>query len=158
MSISYLLSELLRLLRVLSGSHNQFRLHSGCLLPLNVKARQTFEGSSDTNYSKKKHKTHCFNGLKRGPQLYLYLSVCACTNLLFYFSLDIISACSQVFSQPIISKAKPELLKTHFLPLMDKLKKVSSTFFLKRCSDGRCIRKVPLKENSHRWPTHRQYL
>ncbi|XP_068041080.1 ryanodine receptor 2 isoform X4 [Anomalospiza imberbis] len=28
-----------------------------------------------------------------------------------------------VFSQPIISKAKPELLKTHFLPLMDKLKK-----------------------------------
>lgn len=30
-----------------------------------------------------------------------------------------------VFSQPIISKAKPQLLKTHFLPLMDKLKKVS---------------------------------
>ncbi|NXX75670.1 RYR2 protein, partial [Urocolius indicus] len=28
-----------------------------------------------------------------------------------------------VFSQPIISKAKPHLLKTHFLPLMDKLKK-----------------------------------
>uniref|UniRef100_A0A8C4VFX4 Ryanodine receptor 2 n=1 Tax=Falco tinnunculus TaxID=100819 RepID=A0A8C4VFX4_FALTI len=28
-----------------------------------------------------------------------------------------------VFSQPIISKAKPQLLKTHFLPLMDKLKK-----------------------------------
>ncbi|XP_013930319.1 PREDICTED: ryanodine receptor 2-like [Thamnophis sirtalis] len=28
-----------------------------------------------------------------------------------------------VFSQPIISKVKPELLKTHFLPLMEKLKK-----------------------------------
>nr|XP_014340342.1 PREDICTED: ryanodine receptor 2 [Latimeria chalumnae] len=28
-----------------------------------------------------------------------------------------------VFSQPIISKAKPQLLKTHFLPLMEKLKK-----------------------------------
>ncbi|XP_063077897.1 ryanodine receptor 2 [Engraulis encrasicolus] len=28
-----------------------------------------------------------------------------------------------VFSQPIISKAKPGLLKTHFLPLMEKLKK-----------------------------------
>uniref|UniRef100_A0A663N3J0 Ryanodine receptor 2 n=1 Tax=Athene cunicularia TaxID=194338 RepID=A0A663N3J0_ATHCN len=28
-----------------------------------------------------------------------------------------------MFSQPIISKAKPQLLKTHFLPLMDKLKK-----------------------------------
>ncbi|EMP27125.1 Ryanodine receptor 2 [Chelonia mydas] len=28
-----------------------------------------------------------------------------------------------VFSQPIISKVKPQLLKTHFLPLMDKLKK-----------------------------------
>lgn len=27
-----------------------------------------------------------------------------------------------MFSQPIISKAKPQLLKTHFLPLMDKLK------------------------------------
>uniref|UniRef100_A0A8C3ARP2 Ryanodine receptor 2 n=1 Tax=Cyclopterus lumpus TaxID=8103 RepID=A0A8C3ARP2_CYCLU len=30
-----------------------------------------------------------------------------------------------VFSQPIISKAKAQLLKTHFLPLMEKLKKVS---------------------------------
>lgn len=30
-----------------------------------------------------------------------------------------------VFSQPIISKAKPQLLRTHFLPLMEKLKKVS---------------------------------
>uniref|UniRef100_A0A8C3CVW0 Ryanodine receptor 2 n=1 Tax=Cairina moschata TaxID=8855 RepID=A0A8C3CVW0_CAIMO len=29
----------------------------------------------------------------------------------------------KMFSQPIISKAKPQLLKTHFLPLMDKLKK-----------------------------------
>ncbi|KAG5262307.1 hypothetical protein AALO_G00273740 [Alosa alosa] len=28
-----------------------------------------------------------------------------------------------VFSQPIISKAKPQLLKSHFLPLMEKLKK-----------------------------------
>uniref|UniRef100_A0A452IT39 Uncharacterized protein n=1 Tax=Gopherus agassizii TaxID=38772 RepID=A0A452IT39_9SAUR len=28
-----------------------------------------------------------------------------------------------VFSQPIIIKVKPQLLKTHFLPLMDKLKK-----------------------------------
>lgn len=28
-----------------------------------------------------------------------------------------------VFSQPIISKVKAELLKTHFLPLMEKLKK-----------------------------------
>ncbi|XP_056888735.1 ryanodine receptor 2 isoform X2 [Takifugu flavidus] len=28
-----------------------------------------------------------------------------------------------VFSQPIISKSKPQLLKTHFLPLMEKLKK-----------------------------------
>ncbi|XP_053238580.1 ryanodine receptor 2 isoform X2 [Podarcis raffonei] len=28
-----------------------------------------------------------------------------------------------VFSQPIISKVKPQLLKTHFLPLMEKLKK-----------------------------------
>ncbi|KAJ6664647.1 hypothetical protein lerEdw1_006220 [Lerista edwardsae] len=28
-----------------------------------------------------------------------------------------------VFSQPIISKVKPHLLKTHFLPLMEKLKK-----------------------------------
>uniref|UniRef100_A0AAQ4PR39 Ryanodine receptor 2 n=1 Tax=Gasterosteus aculeatus aculeatus TaxID=481459 RepID=A0AAQ4PR39_GASAC len=30
-----------------------------------------------------------------------------------------------VFSQPIISKAKTQLLKTHFLPLMEKLKKVT---------------------------------
>uniref|UniRef100_A0A8C3ASD1 Ryanodine receptor 2 n=1 Tax=Cyclopterus lumpus TaxID=8103 RepID=A0A8C3ASD1_CYCLU len=30
-----------------------------------------------------------------------------------------------VFSQPIISKAKAQLLKTHFLPLMEKLKKVT---------------------------------
>lgn len=28
-----------------------------------------------------------------------------------------------VFSQPIINKVKPQLLKTHFLPLMEKLKK-----------------------------------
>ncbi|XP_028826293.1 ryanodine receptor 2 isoform X5 [Denticeps clupeoides] len=32
-----------------------------------------------------------------------------------------------VFSQPIISKAKPQLLKTHFLPLMEKLKKKAAT-------------------------------
>ncbi|XP_072311661.1 ryanodine receptor 2 [Eucyclogobius newberryi] len=35
-----------------------------------------------------------------------------------------------VFSQPIISKAQPELLKTHFLPLMDKLKKKASVVLL----------------------------
>ena len=29
-----------------------------------------------------------------------------------------------VFSQPIINKVKPQLLKTHFLPLMEKLKKM----------------------------------
>lgn len=34
-----------------------------------------------------------------------------------------------VFSQPIISKSKPQLLKTHFLPLMEKLKKVSTFIF-----------------------------
>lgn len=34
-----------------------------------------------------------------------------------------------VFSQPIISKAKPQLLRTHFLPLMEKLKKVSFFFY-----------------------------
>lgn len=39
--------------------------------------------------------------------------------------------CPQVFSQPIISKAQPQLLKTHFLPLMDKLKKVSVSRFCK---------------------------
>ncbi|XP_030630748.1 ryanodine receptor 2 [Chanos chanos] len=32
-----------------------------------------------------------------------------------------------VFSQPIISKAQPQLLKTHFLPLMEKLKKKAAT-------------------------------
>ncbi|XP_037829496.1 ryanodine receptor 2 [Kryptolebias marmoratus] len=35
-----------------------------------------------------------------------------------------------VFSQPIISKAKPELLKTHFLPLMDKLKKKAAVVLM----------------------------
>ncbi|MFT7807285.1 ryanodine receptor 2 isoform X1 [Arapaima gigas] len=35
-----------------------------------------------------------------------------------------------VFSQPIISKAKPQLLKTHFLPLMEKLKKKAATVLL----------------------------
>uniref|UniRef100_A0A4W6FE05 Ryanodine receptor 2 n=1 Tax=Lates calcarifer TaxID=8187 RepID=A0A4W6FE05_LATCA len=35
-----------------------------------------------------------------------------------------------VFSQPIISKAKPELLKTHFLPLMEKLKKVTAVVLM----------------------------
>ena len=39
------------------------------------------------------------------------------------FSYHLCSA--SVFSQPIISKAKPQLLKTHFLPLMEKLKNVS---------------------------------
>uniref|UniRef100_A0A2I3SYJ4 Ryanodine receptor 2 n=1 Tax=Pan troglodytes TaxID=9598 RepID=A0A2I3SYJ4_PANTR len=32
-----------------------------------------------------------------------------------------------VFSQPIINKVKPQLLKTHFLPLMEKLKKKAAT-------------------------------
>ncbi|KAI1240808.1 hypothetical protein IHE44_0009251 [Lamprotornis superbus] len=36
---------------------------------------------------------------------------------------EIVELAESVFSQPIISKAKPQLLKTHFLPLMDKLKK-----------------------------------
>ena len=31
-----------------------------------------------------------------------------------------------VFSQPIINKVKPQLLKTHFLPLMEKLKKMAA--------------------------------
>ncbi|TSL04189.1 Ryanodine receptor 2 [Bagarius yarrelli] len=35
-----------------------------------------------------------------------------------------------VFSQPIISKAQPQLLKTHFLPLMEKLKKKAATVLL----------------------------
>ncbi|MBN3288490.1 RYR2 protein, partial [Polyodon spathula] len=35
-----------------------------------------------------------------------------------------------VFSQPIIGKAKPQLLKTHFLPLMEKLKKKAATVLL----------------------------
>uniref|UniRef100_A0A8D0DC73 Ryanodine receptor 2 n=1 Tax=Sander lucioperca TaxID=283035 RepID=A0A8D0DC73_SANLU len=35
-----------------------------------------------------------------------------------------------VFSQPIISKAKPQLLKTHFLPLMDKLKKKAAVVLM----------------------------
>ncbi|XP_064176622.1 ryanodine receptor 2 isoform X3 [Anguilla rostrata] len=35
-----------------------------------------------------------------------------------------------VFSQPIISKAKAQLLKTHFLPLMEKLKKKAATVLL----------------------------
>lgn len=36
----------------------------------------------------------------------------------------------KVFSQPIISKAKAQLLKTHFLPLMEKLKKVCLVILL----------------------------
>lgn len=28
-----------------------------------------------------------------------------------------------VFSQPIVSRAKPEMLKSHFIPTMEKLKK-----------------------------------
>ncbi|XP_041105563.1 ryanodine receptor 2-like [Polyodon spathula] len=35
-----------------------------------------------------------------------------------------------VFSQPIIGKAKPQLLKTHFLPLMEKLKKKAAMVLL----------------------------
>ncbi|XP_076856683.1 ryanodine receptor 2 isoform X3 [Brachyhypopomus gauderio] len=35
-----------------------------------------------------------------------------------------------VYSQPIISKARPQLLKTHFLPLMEKLKKKAATVVL----------------------------
>uniref|UniRef100_A0A8D3BQL3 Ryanodine receptor 2 n=1 Tax=Scophthalmus maximus TaxID=52904 RepID=A0A8D3BQL3_SCOMX len=35
-----------------------------------------------------------------------------------------------VFSQPIISKAKAQLLKTHFLPLMEKLKKKAAVVLL----------------------------
>ncbi|XP_039594621.1 ryanodine receptor 2 isoform X2 [Polypterus senegalus] len=35
-----------------------------------------------------------------------------------------------VFSQPIISKAQPQLLKTHFLPLMEKLKKKAATVLI----------------------------
>uniref|UniRef100_A0A3P9BDB2 Ryanodine receptor 2 n=1 Tax=Maylandia zebra TaxID=106582 RepID=A0A3P9BDB2_9CICH len=34
------------------------------------------------------------------------------------------------FSQPIISKAKPQLLKTHFLPLMEKLKKKAAVVLM----------------------------
>uniref|UniRef100_A0AAX7UUJ1 Ryanodine receptor 2 n=1 Tax=Astatotilapia calliptera TaxID=8154 RepID=A0AAX7UUJ1_ASTCA len=37
---------------------------------------------------------------------------------------------SLVFSQPIISKAKPQLLKTHFLPLMEKLKKKAAVVLM----------------------------
>ncbi|KAF7205127.1 transcript variant X1, partial [Nothobranchius furzeri] len=35
-----------------------------------------------------------------------------------------------VFSQPIINKAKAQLLKTHFLPLMDKLKKKAAVVLM----------------------------
>lgn len=31
--------------------------------------------------------------------------------------------CFAVFSQPIVSRAKPEMLKSHFIPTMEKLKK-----------------------------------
>lgn len=31
-----------------------------------------------------------------------------------------------VFSQPIVSRAKPEMLKSHFIPTMEKLKKRTS--------------------------------
>ena len=33
------------------------------------------------------------------------------------------AAVPAVFAQPIVSKAKPELLRTHFIPTMEKLKK-----------------------------------
>lgn len=33
---------------------------------------------------------------------------------------------SSVFSQPIVSRAKPEMLKSHFIPTMEKLKKRTS--------------------------------
>lgn len=48
-------------------------------------------------------------------------------------SLNLTSVPASVFSQPIISKAKPQLLKTHFLPLMDKLKKVSTALYIMFC-------------------------
>ena len=31
--------------------------------------------------------------------------------------------CPPVFAQPIVSRAKPEMLKSHFIPTMEKLKK-----------------------------------
>uniref|UniRef100_A0A8C3L8U0 Ryanodine receptor 2 n=1 Tax=Chrysolophus pictus TaxID=9089 RepID=A0A8C3L8U0_CHRPC len=46
-----------------------------------------------------------------------------CCTALTSEHMNTLQAEKQVFSQPIISKAKPQLLKTHFLPLMDKLKK-----------------------------------
>ncbi|PWA14116.1 hypothetical protein CCH79_00016700 [Gambusia affinis] len=45
-----------------------------------------------------------------------------------------------VFSQPIISKAKAQLLQTHFLPLMDKLKKVHLFFTLLFCALVMCYK------------------
>lgn len=33
--------------------------------------------------------------------------------------------CCSVFAQPIVSRAKPEMLKSHFIPTMEKLKKRS---------------------------------
>lgn len=50
--------------------------------------------------------------------------------LVTYVSFYVSCASVSVFSQPIISKAKPQLLKTHFLPLMDKLKKVSLILYI----------------------------
>lgn len=35
-----------------------------------------------------------------------------------------------MFGQPIISKAEPHLLKSHFLPLMDKLRKRAESVLL----------------------------
>uniref|UniRef100_A0A8B9UPZ3 Ryanodine receptor 2 n=1 Tax=Anas zonorhyncha TaxID=75864 RepID=A0A8B9UPZ3_9AVES len=46
-----------------------------------------------------------------------------CCTALTSEHMNTLQAICVVFSQPIISKAKPQLLKTHFLPLMDKLKK-----------------------------------
>lgn len=51
-------------------------------------------------------------------------------DIIFFCSWHLTCVPVSVFSQPIISKAKPQLLKTHFLPLMDKLKKVRMTSYI----------------------------
>nr|XP_043902413.1 ryanodine receptor 2-like [Solea senegalensis] len=53
-----------------------------------------------------------------------------------------------VFSQPIIFKACPELLKSHFLPLMEKLRKKAECVLLeeeKMKSEGWCASEAELK-------------
>lgn len=39
--------------------------------------------------------------------------------------LIVVDSCLSVFAQPIVSRAKPEMLKSHFIPTMEKLKKRS---------------------------------